>query len=120
MNEPTLNSPLVNYCLKESILKCISIIHTRKIHTTQLSCIQVGQTSTTESPYWKNNAIDDLDGYSDRNKNHLRFNEIDDNGKTWVGNNQDYNGLDWEPFGDTDYPNNQAKPKVKLFVWLAI
>ena len=35
--------------------------------------------------------------------------------KTWVGNNRDYNGLDWEPFGDTlDYPNNQAKPKVKL------
>jgi hypothetical protein len=50
----------------------------------------------------------------------LRFNEIDDNGKTWVGNNQDYNSLDWEPFGDTDYPNNQAKPKVKLFVLLAI
>ena len=115
-----MNPLLVNYCHKETILECISIILTRKILTTHLSFIQVGQTSTTERPYWKNNAIDDLDGYNDRNKNHLRFNEIDDNGKTWVGNNQDYNSLDWEPFGDTDYPNNQAKPKVKLFVWLAI
>ena len=76
----------------------------------------IGQTtaSTASSPrpYWKNNAIDD----GHRDKNHLRFNEIDDDIKPWGNtNNQDYNGLDWEPFGDTlDYPNNQANPKVSV------
>ena len=78
---------------------------------------QVGKTSSTQSTYWKSNTIDDQ--YGNRDKNNLRFNEIDEDQdtKTWVGNNRDYNGLDWEPFGDTlDYPNNQAKPKVKLIV----
>ena len=69
--------------------------------------------ASTPRPYWKNNAIDENDRH--HNKNHLRFNEIYDN-----NNNQDYNGLDWEPFGDTlDYPNNQANPKVSRREWFS-
>ena len=53
--------------------------------------------------------------------NHLRFNEVENDSEdqdihTWRSNNNDYidNTIHWSPYGDvSDYPNNQAKSKVR-------
>ena len=53
--------------------------------------------------------------------NHLRFNEVENESEdqdihTWRSNNNDYidNTIHWSPYGDvSDYPNNQAKSKVR-------
>lgn len=58
--------------------------------------------------------------------NHLRFNEVENDSEdqdihTWRSNNNDYidNTIHWSPYGDvSDYPNNQAKSKVRDDGWL--
>lgn len=58
--------------------------------------------------------------------NHLRFNEVENESEdqdihTWRSNNNDYidNTIHWSPYGDvSDYPNNQAKSKVRDDGWL--
>ena len=62
---------------------------------------------------------EDYDGAN----NHLRFNEVENESQedsdihTWPNNDYVDNTIHWSPYGDvSDYPNNQAKSKVCL--WL--
>ena len=64
--------------------------------------------------YWKNTEVEG-------ENSHLRFNEIigeeaeNDDVRAW-GKTSDFtdNGLGWEFTDNLDYPNNQAKTKVRF------
>ena len=83
---------------------------------------EVDGVMTSQKPWMTVENSYDTSDYYEAN-NHLRFNEVEnenedlDTVQTWHDKSHDYidNTIHWSPYGDvSDYPNNQAKSKVRL------
>ena len=91
-------------------------------HDLHMRFNEVEKTETNKNSQQSEHSYGTFNGITeDGANNHLRFNEVeneeseDQDIHTWRNNN-DYidNTIHWSPYGDvSDYPNNQAKSKVR-------
>ena len=91
-------------------------------HDLHMRFNEVEKTETNKNSQQSEHSYGTFNGIiEDGANNHLRFNEVeneeseDQDIHTWRNNN-DYidNTIHWSPYGDvSDYPNNQAKSKVR-------